>query len=190
MVEILEKTSTFELAKPQKKEGSAGASYAHNRLILFLSRILVVWLEHVELDGRVIGPKFTMHTDIYPGGRTPDLMYVTPENISKINPTHLEGPADLAIEVVELVSANCDRNDKFLEYQAAGVREYWIVDPRIRSAQLWQLNQTGIFQRVPPNSEGLLVSSVIPGLALKPSWLWQDDLPKLSEVMNFWSARG
>ena len=44
--------------------------------------------------------------------------------------TFLDGPADLVIEVISDDSVTRDRVEKFDEYLEAGVREYWVIDPR------------------------------------------------------------
>jgi Uma2 family endonuclease len=51
----------------------------------------------------------------------------------------MEGPPDLAIEVVSPSSVTVDRKDKFLQYRKAGVRNYWIVDPRLKTIEGWEI---------------------------------------------------
>jgi Uma2 family endonuclease len=42
----------------------------------------------------------------------------------------------MVVEVVSPSSAKYDRVLKFRKYQKAGVREYWIVDPEIKTVQV------------------------------------------------------
>ena len=44
----------------------------------------------------------------------------------------------LAIEIVSPSSAVYDREHKRRAYLALGVREYWVVDPRIRTVEVWR----------------------------------------------------
>lgn len=175
--------------KQRDREGNfVGTTYAHNRLVLFLSRVLVVWLEQQELNGRILGPEFVMRTENRPSGREPDLLYVAPDNLAKIKDTYLEGPADMVIEIISAESIDWDRDDKFFEYQAAGVREYWLIDPQMQSAMFFQLDENGHYFRVEPQ-RGVYVSEALSGFSLQTDWLWQSVEPRLTEVMSFWSAR-
>ena len=72
-----------------------------------------------------------------------------------------------------------DRADKFYEYQEAGVREYWIVDPRPdkERADFYHLLPTGRYQVALPDAAGQYQSLVLPGFWIRPEWLWQEQLP-------------
>jgi Uma2 family endonuclease len=62
--------------------------------------------------------------------REPDILFVATENLERLTQERLNGPPDLVIEVISDDSVKRDRDDKYREYRDAGVREYWIVDPR------------------------------------------------------------
>ncbi|MEJ7756097.1 MAG: Uma2 family endonuclease [Nocardioidaceae bacterium] len=53
--------------------------------------------------------------------------------------TYLDGAADLAIEIISPESIGRDRGEKFVEYEAAGIREYWLIDPERRQAEFYRL---------------------------------------------------
>jgi Uma2 family endonuclease len=174
--------------KQRDREGNfVGTTYAHSRLILFLARILAEWLEREGIEGQVLGPEFVMRTETRPSGREPDLLYVAPEHLTRIKDTYLEGPADLIVEVISEESIDRDRDDKFFEYQAAGVREYWLLDPQLRSAMFFRRGENGRYFRV-ELQEDVYASEVLTGFTLRISWLWQAASPRLSEVAAFWSA--
>jgi len=64
----------------------------------------------------------------------PDVVVVCdPE---KLDDRGCNGPPDMVVEVVSPSSAKYDRVLKFRKYQKAGVREYWIVDPDIKTVQV------------------------------------------------------
>lgn len=46
--------------------------------------------------------------------------------------TVFQGAPDLVAEILSPSSAKRDRNIKYSKYKSAGVREYWIVDPKLR----------------------------------------------------------
>ena len=47
----------------------------------------------------------------------------------------MQGPPDLAIEVLSPSSITTDRKDKFKLYAAGKVKYYWIVDPKQRTIE-------------------------------------------------------
>jgi Uma2 family endonuclease len=66
------------------------------------------------------------------------------------------------------------------EYAAAGVPEYWWIDPRPRQHRFepFTLNSSGNYEPIPPDAQGRYHSLVLPGFWLDPTWLWQDPLPE------------
>ncbi len=64
---------------------------------------------------------------------------------SKITSKRVEGAPDLVVEVLSLSTARNDRGKKFRAYERAGVREYWIVDPKKKSVEVYLL-QDGKFE--------------------------------------------
>src|SRR2546423_802712 len=59
--------------------------------------------------------------------RRPDLFYFTKARRRFIGEKAIEGPPDLAVEVLSPGSERTDRRDKFKLYAAGGVKQYWIV---------------------------------------------------------------
>jgi Uma2 family endonuclease len=57
----------------------------------------------------------------------PDIVVVCDQD--KINLQNIVGAPDLAIEILSPSTARNDRVIKYNNYQNAGVKEYWIVDP-------------------------------------------------------------
>jgi Uma2 family endonuclease len=83
------------------------------------------------------------------------------------------------VEVISPESVARDRSDKFDEYQEAGVREYWVCDPRAprQRADFWVLDESGLYRPAPPDEDGIYRSTVIPNFWLNVNWLWQEELP-------------
>jgi len=59
----------------------------------------------------------------------PDVLYLAPDTQCVVDSKRLIGAPDLVAEALSPSTAKYDRAAKFRAYQAAGVREYWIVDP-------------------------------------------------------------
>src|SRR5262249_13268273 len=72
--------------------------------------------------------------------RRPDILFFFKSRTHFVGAKAMEGPPDLAIEVISPSSAEIDREDKFAQYRDAGVANYWILDPRPRTIEGWRLD--------------------------------------------------
>ena len=59
----------------------------------------------------------------------------------KLDDIGCKGAPDLVMEILSPSTAKHDRNIKYLLYQKAGVREYWLVDPDMRTVQVHLLEE-------------------------------------------------
>ncbi len=59
----------------------------------------------------------------------PDILFIAKERLRIVKEQNIEGPPDLIVEILSPGTAVYDRQNKFQAYAAAGVREYWLVDP-------------------------------------------------------------
>jgi Uma2 family endonuclease len=152
----------------------------HNMILLFLSTLLNIFLDF-EPVGKLLLAGISMHLGDDKPGREPDLMIVLNENAEKIKPTYLEGAADIVIEIVSPESVERDYGKKFIEYEEAGVREYWRIDPLRKQVDIYVLTlieeNEKRYHRVELDTQGRLVSTLLPGFALDPKILWQEELP-------------
>jgi Uma2 family endonuclease len=160
-------------------------SVAHQDLADFLAALLRLFAEAKGL-GRVLTAPFLMKLDIRPSGREPDVVFIAGEHIDRLKRVFLDGPADVAVEVISPDSQTRDRGDKFYEYEKAGVREYWLIDPGRKQAEFYRLGNNGVYSAVPIGGDGIFHSNVIEGLWLKIDWLWQEPLPTLMSVLKEW----
>ncbi|HEV7126530.1 MAG TPA: Uma2 family endonuclease, partial [Ktedonobacterales bacterium] len=101
----------------------------------------------------------------------------------RLRQTHLNGPADLVIEVISPESVKRDREQKFSEYQQAGIPEYWLIDDNNQQADFYQLDAQGAYQRVAPDAQGIYHRPTVPGFWLNIAWLWQEPLPAVDEAL-------
>jgi Uma2 family endonuclease len=118
-----------------------------------------------------------------PSGRVPDIMFVANENRGRLTNTYLDGPADLAVEVVSPDSETRDRRDKLAEYETAGVSEFWMIDEPRNEAYFYVLDASGHYQQASIAEDGIYTSTVLPGLRLRLNWLWREMLPTLDEAL-------
>ncbi|MCC7368472.1 MAG: Uma2 family endonuclease [Chloroflexi bacterium] len=133
--------------------------------------------------GIVITSNFIMRLRSRPSGRMPDILFVANEHLDRVKDTYLDGPADIAIEVVSPESRGRDRTEKLAEYEAAGVPEYWIIDESRTEALFYVLDDAGQYTLIAPSADGVYTSAVLPSLQLRVSWLWQWPLPDLEDAL-------
>lgn len=156
-------------------------SRRHQELIGFLSSLLQLFVEARQAGVILVAP-FQMKLL---HGREPDLLFVGCEHLDRLKEMYLDGPADLAVEIISTESRTRDRRDKFDEYRQGGVREYWLIDPLRKRAEFYQLDAEGIYKIAAP-VEGVYHSAVLKGLQLRVEWLWQEPLPPLMSVLKEW----
>jgi Uma2 family endonuclease len=137
---------------------SPGAT-KHQLITGLLLQIMNIYAEIRNL-GQVLSAPFLMRLSDVPSGREPDLLFVAHAHLDRLKETYLDGPADLVVEIVSPESRARDRGEKFYEYEAAGVGEYWLIDPDRQQAEF------------------------LPGLWLRVEWLWQESLPKVLDVLR------
>jgi Uma2 family endonuclease len=154
----------------------------HSDIGDFLTTVLRLYVRKKKL-GRVDSAPFLMRLPNVPRGREPDILFVRQEHLHRLRETYLDGPADLVIEITSSESVGRDRGEKFVEYEAAGVLEYWLIDPARRRAEFYMLNE-GMYQIADPDTQGIYRSQVVDGFWLRVAWLWQDPLPMEEDVLR------
>ena len=158
------------------------ASKRHQQLADFLTKVLGTFVEAQGL-GLLISAPFLMKTGPELPGREPDLLFIAQEHLERLKDAYLDGPADLVVEITSPESGERDRGKKFYEYEAGGVREYWLLDPDREQAEFYRLEK-GRYRLLYPSAEGIYRSEVLPGLRLKVDWLWQDPLPPVIDILR------
>ncbi len=164
-------------------------------LIVDFLRDLIKGFLLVHPRGRLLAEPYAMRAVAGGNLRLPDLFFVDASHLDRFGDDALEGPADLCIEVVSPGSIEKDYRTKLLEYQANGVREYWVIDPTAspERVEFYVLALDPVhrgqltFRPVPIDEDGIYRSTVIEGFWLQVGWLWDrtaDAQRCLSEVVG------
>jgi Uma2 family endonuclease len=159
----------------------------HAKIAMFMKRLIAAYVEEHDL-GDVIDEPYQVRLGAQRRRRSPDILFVTKARAEILTKIHVEGAPDLIVEVVSPESQGRDWREKYLEYETAGVREYWIIDPMSRVVAPHGLTKQKKFQLI-EQVGSWLPSGVLPGFALKPDWLWGPRLPKVSAAMKEISRR-
>jgi Uma2 family endonuclease len=150
----------------------------HQDIAGFLFALLNDFVRLLGLGVVRIAP---LEVRLWPGGpsREPDVFFVSRDQRNQLTAQRFEGGPDLVIEIISTGSARSDRVEKFTEFERAGVREYWLIDPRRgkEQADFYQLDADGRFFSVALDELGIYHSAVLPGLTLDPASLRRTILP-------------
>ncbi len=156
------------------------ASVRHERIGTFLGGLLLLFVDKHNL-GQLFGGGHTQ-IRLRPGlRRMPDIIFISKSRLEMLRKNHIEGAPDLVVEIVSPDSLTRDWREKYFEYEKAGVKEYWIIDPVAERVDLYHLTETGSYELI-PLQEGILHSRLLDGFWLNPQWLWQEPLPNVFDI--------
>lgn len=132
----------------------------HQDLVTVVISLLTAFVGPRRLGKVLSGPidvKISEYTIL-----VPDLIFVSADRLAIIGPTYVDGGPDLVVEVLSPSTRRRDLVQKPALYAAAGVREYWQIDPDSESITINTLRD-GRYHAVP--ADGSRVRSlVLPGL--------------------------
>jgi Uma2 family endonuclease len=160
----------------------------HARIVRYLI-LLLGYFSELRQAGEVFAAPLEMKLRAGRSYREPDLLFVLTENLGRIDNRRLNGPADLAIEVLSADDPDRDLVEKYKEYEAAGIPEYWIVDGRDgregrSGVQFFALGLDGRYVEIAPDADGRLRSRILDGFWLDPAWLAADPLPSVVDCLR------
>lgn len=154
----------------------------HQSILGFIHVLLSLYLGF-KSRGKI----YTNGYPIYAGESTPqwqpDLLIILNEHYGRIRNQHLEGSADIAIEIISHLTEIKDRGQKFMEYESIGIPEYWIIDPIRHETDIYCLNKQGRYQRL-KGADEQIISRILPDFRFPADILWQDELPTGVQVIE------
>lgn len=184
-----EPSAPYQPYEPATGQDSAAAVKAqavvtgrHQDTRLFVAVMLKTFVEMTDA-GLVRDAPFPIHFDngsVY----EPDIVFVANSNFDRVRDTHVDGAADMIVEVLSEESTALDRGEKFVAYEASGVREYWMLDPLRELVNLYLLGPDGRFGEARPDTAGRLRSRVLKGFMLDTNLLWRKLLPTTIESVE------
>jgi Uma2 family endonuclease len=151
-------------------------SAIHDLLTAYLRWVFDAYLT-LNPVGIVRSAPFVMRLEAVGSYREPDLQVILNTNPGNLTDTAMIGPADICVEVVSPESVARDYGTKFQEYEQAGVREYWLIDPQRRNALFRRLQESGLYETLQADADGHYTTPLLPRLRMHVPTLWQDTLP-------------
>jgi Uma2 family endonuclease len=167
---LLDEDDTAEWVDGRTEEGEVLGS-VHELVVAWLNQVFFAWI--IPRGGFVFGSgvKFVVTPE---RGRLPDLTVFFP---GRAPPSEglVRVPPDIAVEVVTPTprDAQRDRIDKHSEYAAFGIRFYWLVEPQLRTIEIFELGADGRYVSAARAANGRL--DRVPGcehLVLDLDALW------------------
>jgi Uma2 family endonuclease len=145
-----------------------------------IHELAVTWLIAV-LRGWLAGGGFVFGSELKLAitddrGRKPDVVVFLPGREPPPRRGRLHAPPDIVVEVVTPTPRDerRDRVEKMSDYALVGVGSYWLLDPALRSFEVFQRGADGRFVRALGATEG---QAAVPGcaeLALDLDALWRE----------------
>ena len=148
----------------------------------YLHEVVVTWLIALFRSWLAGRRGFVGGSDakfgVAPGrGRKPDVTVYLPGSAAPPARGLVRVPPDIAVEVISATprDARRDRVEKLADYAGFGVRWYWIVDPWLRTLEVFQLNSDRDYVHRLGVSSGVIAEVPgCPGLAVDVDALWAE----------------
>ncbi len=83
-------------------------------------------------------------------------------------------PPDFVAEVLSPSTEKNDRFDKFMDYAAHGVGEYWIIDPAGKTIEKYVL-ESGVYELSLKVRAGMIHSDVVDGFKVPARAVFDED---------------
>ena len=115
-------------------------SIRHQRISIVLVGHLLDFLKLQPL-GEVLTAPVGVRLSHQPVPLQPDIVFVRTERLGIVGEAYIEGAPALLVEILSPSNWLYDRREKMQAYQEAGVAEYWIVDPRALTIDVYVLEQ-------------------------------------------------
>jgi Uma2 family endonuclease len=118
--------------------------------------------------GTLLHPPFGVVLDDF-NAPQPDLIFVSTAKQAIIQAEGVFGVPDLLVEIISPSSIKTDKFDKYKIYEKFGVAEYWLIDPKNQSIEVYSLQNSKYELAAFGVEKGKVQSVVIQGLEIEVS---------------------
>lgn len=154
----------------------------HNSATAFISRLLGAYIDVHDLG--MIGIE-KLFISLSRNDYEPDICFFTKDRANGFEEGQMKFPApDFIIEVVSPSTEARDRGVKFEDYEAHGVREYWIADPKRKTIEQYKLVR-GKYTLVVKSASDTVKSFTVKGfeMPVRAAFYRHDNTQSLREIM-------
>ena len=149
---------------------SPAPSFYHQEVTFRFGRQLYEWVSKHKLGKVVLAPidmVLSPHRVAQPDG-----VFISQERLGIIGRV-INGPVDLAVEVISLGDRHRDRIEKRDLYEQYGVREYWLIDPEARTVEVLHLDNGRYQLHVRATPGEIAASKLLPGFQIEVAVLFE-----------------
>ena len=114
-------------------------NFLHQYAVSQLSRVMGNFVMGRKL-GVVLTAPFEVHLSRTARPVHPDVLFIAAARQPKADAKIFEGAPDLVAEVLSASTLRQDRKIKFDAYERAGAQDYWLLDPKTRSVEVYTLS--------------------------------------------------
>ena len=152
-----------------------------NEMFVWLLTLMELFVEEYQLGrtyGSRVATRFSKKT-----APEPDIVFVSKKHLHRVKRGGVEGPPDIAVEIVSPDSIDRDYYLKRQKYEDARVPEYWIIDEIEETVTMLRLGTDGKYREVKPK-KGEYHSAVLKGFWLRPEWLFHVPRPRKLDALQ------
>jgi Uma2 family endonuclease len=149
------------------------SSFLHEMIASWLNEVLRRWVR--RRGGQVAGSETKLAVGLR-RGRKPDLSLFLRGKLPGLDDALVRTTPHLVVEVASPRprDARRDRIDKLRDYARAGIRYYWILDPRLRSLEVFELGARSRYALIASAAEGRVRIPGCAGLRVDLDALWRE----------------
>jgi Uma2 family endonuclease len=107
----------------------------------------------------------------------PDLLVVAGDQLDILTEKNVQGAPAIVVEILSPSTRKVDEVTKRRLFERGGVREYWLIDPKRETVQIFQRDADGSFPRaleLARADAAALTTPVLPGFSIELSILFAE----------------
>lgn len=142
-------------------------SVQHQRIARKLERALDNYAERTQ-SGEMFHAPLDVVLDDY-NAYHPDILFIKKDRSHIIDPAEqiIIGAPDLVIEILSKSTAPFDKGVKKDNYERNGVREYWLVDPKSKTIEVYSLVNQRYTLVAYQEETGKILSAILEGFEIE-----------------------
>lgn len=156
----------------------------HNDATNLLHRIISIFVGKNKLG--YVGVEKVMIT-LERNDYEPDICFFGKDKAKNFKKGQSLFPApDFVVEILSKGTKKNDRGIKFTDYEANGVREYVLIDPKTETVELYRLTTNSKYELILKSSEGTLHSKVMKGFSMDIKAIFDEEknLEELTRILS------
>lgn len=105
----------------------------------------------------------------------PDMVFIHKKHLHRISKRGIEGPPDLAVEILSPTTAQRDRTVKLKLYARFKIPHYWITDLDTKTLDAYHLTQRGYRRIVHLKGNQVFHPALFPSLEISLHSIWESN---------------